>query len=307
MMRCYTILAILLSAAISSCNRHNVKLGKNDEIRKLYLEGLERRYIVHHPPQKFKKNKMNLLLVLHGGGGKAEGMMKLTKFRFNELSDQHGLVVVYPQGYKKHWNDGRKDISEAHRKNLADSLFMRMIIERIKREYAIHKVFATGMSNGGFMSYRIACDLNDIIHGIMPVTANLSKALKNCTLKRSLKVAIFNGTKDPLVPYDGGQVKVFFRKRGEVFSTEFTAEFFAKQNHCKGINARTKIDTNKDDNSYVEKISYICNSSGQVVLFKIHGGGHTWPSGWPYLNKRLIGTINQDIDAAAEIFEIMHD
>ena len=94
-------------------------------------DGRARQYILYQPSFKTEHSGARpLLLVLHGGGGKNRGMLRLTNRRFNELADRDGFFVVYPQGIDKSWNEGRPDkISGAHRKGIDDVGFLRALIE----------------------------------------------------------------------------------------------------------------------------------------------------------------------------------
>lgn len=270
--------------------------------------GIERQYLLYSPPHKLNSSDAKpLLMVLHGGGGTHRGMVRLTRSRFNQLADRDGFWVVYPQGIAKAWNEGRGDrISEAHRRGIDDVGFMRALIEHLVPRLSIDpkRVFVTGISNGGLMSFRLACSLPDKIRAIAPVTASIPSAiLPLCRSESTVSLAVFNGTQDPLVPYDGGQIKVFRKLRGEVLSTDETIKIWRAKNRCAPEPRLTLLPNLTKDGTRVTKTEYNnCEAGSKVVLFRIDGGGHTWPGGRQYLPAFLIGKTSRDINGCDEIW-----
>lgn len=256
--------------------------------------------------------KRPLLFVLHGGGGTNRGMVRLTNGRFNELADRDGFFVVYPQGIDKSWNEGRPDkISGAHRKGIDDVGFFRALIEHLVYEYPIDsdRIFVTGISNGGLMSFRLGCSLPDKIRAIAPVTAQIPSAIEPlCRSESGVSLAVFNGTEDPLVPYNGGQITVFRRQRGEVLSTDETIRIWRKKNRCTSEARVTELPNVTADGTRVIKIEYSqCKNESKVLLYRIDGGGHTWPDGRQYLPVRRIGRTTRDINGCDAIWEFFRD
>jgi polyhydroxybutyrate depolymerase len=297
------LLAIWTSSLLS-CAHGQMPAG-----RSFNHEGLERKYLIYSPPLKpGHSGKRPLLFVLHGGGGTYRGMLRLTKGRFNELADRDGFFVVYPQGIDKSWNDGRPDkISGAHRKGIDDVGFFRALIEHLAAAYPIDskRIFVTGISNGGLMAFNLGCSLPDKIRAIAPVTAQIPSAIEPlCRSESSVSLVVFNGTEDPLVPYSGGQITVFRRERGEVLSTDETIRIWRKKNRCTSEARAAQLTDNAADGTRVTKIEYTqCAAASKVVLYRIDGGGHTWPDGRQYLPAGLIGRTSRDINACDEIWE----
>ena len=271
-------------------------------------DGLERRYILYQPA--FKTGHFGarpLLMVLHGGGGTSQGMLRLTKGKFNELADRDGFFVVYPQGIDKSWNDGRPDkIAGAHRKDIDDVGFFKSLIDHLILRYPIDskRIFVTGISNGGLMSYQLSCSLPDKIRAIAPVTAQIPAAIAPlCGFESAVSLAVFNGTEDPLVPYSGGQITVFGRQRGAVLSTDETVRIWRRKNRCRPEPLITELPDIEADGTRVTKIEYSrCKNESKVVLYRIEGGGHTWPNGRQYLPVRRIGRTTRDINGCDEIW-----
>ncbi len=251
---------------------------------------------------------MPLLLVLHGGGGTAEGMVRLTKGGFDALADRDGFVAAYPQGVGKSWNDGRHDLrSEATRENVDDVGFVRDLIAELSRRYPIdrHRVFVAGMSNGGMMAMRLACSLPEL-RGAAAVAASLSDdAAATCPATSRVSVVEIAGTADPIVPYGGGEVRVLWMGRGRVTGAPATPESWAKKAGCRMTPAETDLPAKVSDGTSVREIEYPgCGSGARVILYRVEGGGHAWPGGMPYLTERMIGRTSGNLDACGAIWEV---
>ncbi|MBW2487042.1 MAG: esterase [Deltaproteobacteria bacterium] len=281
---------------------------RGSDIGTLRHDGLKREYILYRPSARAAPAiERPLLVVLHGGGGTYKHMLRLTSERFNQLAERDGFFVVYPQGIDKSWNDGRGDeTSGAHRKGIDDVGFLKTLIEKLIDQYPIdaRRVFVTGISNGGLMSYLLACRLPDTIRAIAPVTAQIPSAIAPlCRAESAVSLAVFNGTEDPLVPYKGGQIKVFGRQRGAVLSTDETINIWRKKNRCSPQAKITAFADLADDGTRVTKMEYgPCDKGSKVALYRIDGGGHTWPDGRQYLPVRWIGRTTRDINGCDEIW-----
>lgn len=131
--------------------------------------GLKRTYILHVPPGP----PTGLVLNLHGGGSSGAGQQRLTDF--DSAADANNLLVVYPNGYDKSWADGR-GAAPADRRHLDDNGFLVALVGKVQKDFGVPAghVFATGMSNGGFMSNRLACDRADVFAAIAPIAGTLA-------------------------------------------------------------------------------------------------------------------------------------
>ncbi|OHD65713.1 MAG: hypothetical protein A2176_13850 [Spirochaetes bacterium RBG_13_51_14] len=272
-------------------------------------QGGRSRHSLLHIPLQTASCPCPLLIVLHGGGGTPRGMAGLTKNRFNELADIAGFYVAYPEGLKRSWNDFRNDTSSyAHEKKIDDVGFISGLIDRLAAEYPIDKgrVFVTGISNGGFMSFRLACELSGKIRGIAAVTATHPvDQEKNCAPSRPMNVLIINGTTDPIVHYNGGEVTLMGAGRGSILSTDDTVRFWVRFNRCQGGPETQDLpDRDPRDRTRVRRLSYgPCGAGTRVVLYRVENGGHTWPGGVRYLFTGIIGHTSRDINACDEIWE----
>jgi polyhydroxybutyrate depolymerase len=282
----------------------SVCLSQNIE-SKITVDGIEREYIVHLPKYAKSTDGLPLVLVFHGGGGTASQIMNHSKF--NKLSDNEDFVVVYPNAVDKNWNDGR--IGDKLPMERDDIKFISNLIDTLYAFYKIDikRVFSTGISNGGFFSIYLALKLSDKILAIAPVTASIPENLKDdFKTQYPVSMLLINGTKDPLVKYDGGPVgfKDDETGRGTSISTDWTVKIWVNNNGCQQSTKIVDIDnTDSDDGCTAKKYTYYkCNDNTEVVLVKITGGGHTWPGAAQYLPKILVGNVCKDFKATEMIW-----
>jgi len=297
------------SANNKNTNNENSNTNAFTSHNILNHDGYKREYISYIPTNIDKNKKVPLLLVLHGGGGTNEQILEHTKSRFNALADRDKFYVAYPQGLEKGWNDGRNDLKQFSSKNNIDDVgFIQVLIRKFKNDYNIdeNKIFVTGISNGGFMSFRLGCELGNEIKAIAPITATIAEdALKFCRGKSDVSLVLFNGTDDRLVPYNGGNVKVLGQKRGKITSTQYTIKHWLKMLSCRRLPNKQELPDIKNDGTTVTKFEYQqCKSNGTVTLFRINGGGHTWPGATEHKRalKRIVGNTSYDINACDEIW-----
>src|SRR5271166_5796614 len=165
----------------------------SDAAQSIVVAGLTRTFIIHEPARA-GSGLRSLVIAFHGGGGQGQGMIRLT--HFDKVADEHGFVVVFPDGEARQWNDGRAGVK---RSNADDIAFVRALIARLIATDRIdpQRVYATGMSNGGFFSYRLGCELSNQIAAIAPVAATMPVPLdQSCRPARPVPVIAFNGTDD---------------------------------------------------------------------------------------------------------------
>ncbi len=243
-----------------------------------------------------------LVMVLHGGGGTARQISRGTRRRFDQLADRHGFFVVYPQAIDKLWDTGGGVRSESLSPRRDDLGFLMAVMDRMASAYPIDpsRIFATGISRGGQASFMLACR-SGRIRAIGVVAMNLPKQLsRNCRTSGPVGLVLINGTEDPLVPYDGGRVTVFGKAYDQVASVDQTLSNFGARNGCGGAPAAQRIDR-VDDGTHVERQDWRC-SRAPMSLFKVVGGGHTWPSGRSIIPRRIVGRNSRDIVAADVIW-----
>ncbi|MDH3264076.1 MAG: hypothetical protein OEM24_08770 [Paracoccaceae bacterium] len=259
-------------------------------------DGLRRSYLEYVPDAPAPASGRPLVLVLHGGGGTARGIAREAGSGFHAFAEATGAVIVYPDAVGRMWDFGEDAASEALSPRRDDLAYFQGVIARVLAERGgdSARVFATGISRGGQASYFLACKLPGRIRAIAPVAMPLPEFLEDdCRAAPGVPIAVINGTADPIVPYDGGPITVRRGTRGEVLSTDATLALFRARNGCGGGSEASRI------GQVVRREWRGCRRP--TVLYRVQGGGHTWPSGSQYLPRRMIGPVNRDIDGAAEI------
>lgn len=272
--------------------------------------GFQRTYLLHVPRGHERSRPLPLVLALHGGGGAGRHMEQLTAGRLNQLAERDGFAVVYPDGVDRHWNDGRGVPSyRAHRDNIDDVSFIAALIDHLSAGTHIDRgrVYATGISNGGLMSLRLARELSAKITAIAVVAVNSSEQIARMRdPSRPLSVLLMPGTRDPLVPWGGGDIGFpGGQKVGRVLSVQETLGYWVAHNQCPPSPAVAwEPDRAPGDWTRVRREAYgPCREGTEVVLYAVEGGGHTWPGGFQYLPDRVIGRTSRDIDASDVIWE----
>ncbi len=272
--------------------------------------GLQRTYNIHISSAYDKTRPTPLLIVLHGGGGNGQGMIKLANF--NAIADRENFIVVYPDGFEKHWNDGRGVQWQAQIENVDDVGFISALIDYLSSELNIDakKVYVTGISNGGMMSHRLGCELSQKIAAIAPVASNIPVNMESVWApSRPVPVLIINGTDDPLERWDGGEIRLGRNTFGVVLSVSDTVKFWVEKDQCSLSPTITQLpDKDRSDGTIVRKEVYGgCENGAEVVLYAIEGGGHTWPGGPQYLPGFIIGRTSRDFDASEVIWQFFKE
>jgi polyhydroxybutyrate depolymerase len=285
--------------------------AKYDYSSSIYSGGLQRTFDVHISSSYDETRPTPLIIVLHGGGGTGQGMPKLTNF--NTIADRENFIIVYPDGFEKHWNDGR-GLSQysAQTQNVDDVGFISALIDHLSAEFNIDakRIYVTGISNGGMMSHRLGCELSQKIAAIAPVASNISVNMASIWApSRPVPVLIINGTEDPLVPWAGGDIHFGMAKLGQVLSVADTVKFWVANNKCTSLLLVTQLpDKDTSDGTRVRREIYGgCADGAEVVLYAVEGGGHTWPGGLQYLPESIIGRTSRDFDASEVIWQFFKE
>jgi len=252
------------------------------------------RYFLIYKPASISNQFMNvpLLFSLHGYGSSAEFHKSYTGYE--SLSEEERFIVIYPQGYKlettlanssSHWNSGAWTVGS----NVDDVDFIKTIIEIISDQYYIdqNRIYSTGMSNGGFMSYHLACKLSHKIAAIASVTGSMSKqTFDSCDPSHPTSVLQIHGLSDFVVPYNGNNAV-------GMMSIDEVLGFWATFNACSP-NPVAVIDYFNEKGS-IEFVQYdSCLNNVEVSLLRLPNMNHTWPS----LN-------NYNISATKEIWNFL--
>ncbi len=260
--------------------------------------GIARKYLLYVPKSYDPAKPTPLVISIHGFIEWPAHQMQIS--HWNKLADEHGFIVVYPcgTGIPLRWdafpragggNDGLRDVT-----------FISDLIDKLEGDYNIDptRIYANGLSNGGGMSFLLACKLADRIAAIGGVAGAYSTPWSECSPSRPVPVIVFHGDADPIVPYGGGTVS----RAGFTFpSIADWVAGWAQHNGCAG----PPLDL--PASGAVSGIHYPgCVQNADVTFYTIHGGGHSWPGG-KGLPKFIVGNTTQDIDATQVMWDFFSE
>ncbi len=263
-------------------------------IANIMHDGEERSYRVHVPTGYEEGDELPLVFNFHGLN--SSGFEQEVYSQMSPVADEENFFVVYPDGIGliPSWNVGWSFGSTAD-----DVGFTSAMIDTLHAEYNIDltRVYSCGMSNGGFFSYKLACELNDRIAKIASVTGSmLQSELESCILESSIPVMQIHGTQDDVVSYNG--------TANISMGIEPLLEGWRNLNGCSAVSDTIAVENVTSlDFSTAELIQHRdCNDDVYMAFYKVTGGGHTWPGA--LIN---IGVTNQDFKATREIWDFFND
>ena len=241
-------------------------------------KGIDRYYYMQlgHPEAL---GQSSILFNLHGYGSNALAQMQYADFRDLAYSKDKNFILIHPQGAPlntalassvSHWNSGAWTIGSP----VDDIDFINTIIEFVSNKYNINtkRIYSTGMSNGGFMSYHLACNLSSKIAAIASVTGSMSKqTLESCNPNHPTSILQIHGTIDGSVPFDGNSPL-------GMESIDDVMNYWQVYNGCNS-EPLIKVEDYFVLGFAVEHQTFQnCLNEVQVELYKVEGMWHTWPS-----------------------------
>ena len=207
--------------------------GQGTATGSVRVDGRLRTYLVDLPPQYDGRRSLPMVVVFHGGGGRAESTR--TQTHMSDAGSANGFIVVYPNGTGRlrdrllTWNTG-SCCGYARNNAVDDVAFVRAMLDSLQRFYKIDtkRIYATGLSNGGMMSHLMGCSLSDRFAAVAPVSGELSMP---CTPANPVSVLIIHGTADKNLPYDGGPGERAL-ERHDVKSVQFAVDSWVGFDRC---------------------------------------------------------------------------
>ncbi len=286
-------------AVTSGASQHTLETG-----------GLTREYIAYVPASYDPAQPVPLILSLHGFA--SSDLQQALWSQWDSLADREGFIVVYPQGTGSpaRWNSGQTTLSTATTRipsdtplsdlldqffevvEVDDVAFFHDLINQLERDYCIDpaRIYVNGLSNGGGMTNRLACEMSDVIAAVGMVAGAYTDFPGGCHPARPVPVIAFHGVIDPLVPYEGNADAGFP-------PIQTWAADWATRDQCDPT-PQAVVGTVGD----VTGIRYTgCAGDAEVVLYSIADGGHTWPGGVPI--PFFVGKTSTDIDASATMWD----
>jgi polyhydroxybutyrate depolymerase len=253
-----------------SCGKTELNPTEDTELKTIEHDGRSREYLIHVPSSYENNQPVALLISFHGYGNTANEIMELSKL--NDIADTNNFIVVYPQGLTfqgvTHWNVG----GFTNGSTLNDVGFINSLLDELAGKYNINtnKIYACGESNGGFMSFLLACQLSDRIAAIASVIGSMTPEMYNaCQPNHQMPILQLHGTSDDLVPYQG---------QSDMIAIETVLSFWKTYNLTDSVASIIQIpDIAQNDNSTVERYFYGNGINGSSVIhYKVINGGHDW-------------------------------
>lgn len=245
---------------------------------------LKRRYIIYTPKGYDKQKEYPVVFNFHGSGMTQTEQMLYTQF--NKTADKHGFIVVYPRGLKEDWNVG---YGMSYKNGPDDIGFVETMLTQIETDHKIDKkrVFATGLSRGGFFCQRIAAELPHRFTAVASVGALLPDSVAHYHKQQhgDVGVLLVMGKADQVVNYNG--------KPGGYASAMDSYNYWKTSQ--PGSEKSTKIDNLPDDSTSIEILESAIGSKS-VVLVSIENGGHTWPGADDFNIGLPIGVTSHELD-----------
>lgn len=295
------IATIALMALTTAAGGPELKPG--DHTRSLEAGDRTRSYLVHVPPSYDGKKPVPVVLVFHGGASNAQRMVRFCGL--NETADRHGFLAVYPSGTGRleralTWNGGNC-CGYAMQNNVDDVGFVRALLDDVGRAANVDpkRVYATGMSNGAIMAYRLASELSDRIAAVAPVSGPMGT--ETCRPQRPVSVLHFHGTGDEFAPFAGGRGSKSLSGTN-FYSVEHSIRAWVKADDCPAVPKTDRLPDTAKDGTRLTRTSYGPGREGaEVVLVTIEGGGHTWPGRQPPL--KFLGKATKSVSANELMWE----
>lgn len=243
---------------------------------------LDRHYRVHVPKSFDAAKPQALIVALHGGGGSMDHQADDANYGLIGLSEREGVVLVFPNGFSRlrrgtlaTWNAGTC-CGTARDRAVDDVGFIRQVVANLQQQMAVdrHRIFATGMSNGAMMAYRLACEASDVFSAIAAVAG--TDNTRQCAPARPVRVLHIHARNDPMVPFDGGYGSNTRLRAatGEFASVPDTVARWARHDACAAPPQQVLAAPGAHCEAWPS-----CAGGAQLELCVTETGGHSWPGG----------------------------
>jgi polyhydroxybutyrate depolymerase len=282
-----------LALVTLACSRGGVSTPPivHDYTATLRFAGLTRTYLVHLPHTYDGTHMLPLVLAFHGSGGTGPGMAALTNL--NNAAEDNGFMAVYPDAINHEWSFGKLPALGG----IDDVGFISALLDTLGTSLKLDpkRVYATGLSDGGFFAALLACQRADRIAALAEVGATMSTLQAEvCAPSHPMPALLIHGTADPVVAFSGGS------KSGiSLLSAPANAARWAALAGCAATPAVTTLpDLAQDGTSIVQSTYGGCQAGAAVIFDAVQDGGHTWPGGAQYLPVSYIGKTSHNLNAS---------
>ncbi|MFE8699379.1 alpha/beta hydrolase family esterase [Cytobacillus sp. FJAT-54145] len=308
------ILVLTMFSSVSASEvTYDIKQGT------MKFDGLDRTYKYYIPTTYTKKKSVPLMLSFHGSGSSAAGQILLTDYQ--KVAEKEGFIVVFPDStvideagkfvtnasdvydptskLTRRWNIGAEPGTLS---TVNDVGFTAALIDHFNQEYNIdeRRVYATGMSYGGFFSNHLAVHMSDRIAGIGAVTGQMAFSTSKESPSRPVTTVYVMGDKDPTVPPAG--------RPNFILSVTDSVSYWINNNKTVNKAQTTYLPQIVNDGTRIRRDAYGDGKHGtEVILYTVENGGHTWPGGPQYLGVEYIGIASQQMKASEVIWNELKD
>jgi polyhydroxybutyrate depolymerase len=287
-----------------------------------------RTFFIHMPASYDPRKRLPVVLALHGLA--SDGLVMARVTHLDEAADRFGFIVIYPNANEGRWtfNDihnqggfgerGRRpgifdiptrrgsDDRDVGGEPIDETLYFDAILDKIESDFRIDtsRVYATGLSDGGFMAFRLGCNMAHRIAAIATVAATLPVGLSvTCSdwAWRSVPLLMINGTSDPIVSYGG---RPGMDVRFPFLSAKESLKVWSRMNGCGAKPVRTTLPPAAPAGMTTDVDTYSdCKDGGDAVLYSVVKGGHAWPGGDPFMPEKRGGVTSNDLNANEVIWK----
>ncbi|MDN2675497.1 alpha/beta hydrolase-fold protein [Janthinobacterium sp. SUN033] len=265
------------------------------QVQSLQLKDDKRRYIVYTPAayQSQPHKTFPVVFNFHGGGMSMAEQMLYTQM--NRTAERHQFIVVYPQGIKQDWNVG---FGMDYLAGTDDVGFTQAMLSKLKQDYRIdeQRVYATGLSRGGFFALRLAAELPQQFAAVASVGAPMPEPVRQHHRKTDkVGMLLIQGTADKVVAYGG--------KDGGYLSAEDTFDYWRQHNGIEGARPQPRLLPGPAGDA--TQVSWLeqGTAGASVALITVKEGGHTWPGADAFNVGLPIGKTTRAIDANEVMWE----
>ena len=302
------VILLFLDLALIELARADVSGSSKGDFRyeSIFTGGKQRTYLVFVPSRL--PNPAPLVFIFHGAQLPERGIDSILEIsHFDRIAEEHQFLAVFPEAYKGIWNDGRVDHhAKSYSEEVDDIGFVRAMLDKTEHQFRVDpgRVYATGFSSGGIFCHYLAGQRSEMLAAIATVSGPMATPNKVWFHPESpLSVLDIHGTKDPFLPYKGGNI---IADGGQVLSAEATAELWAQTDKCRPRYIQLPFPAKLTSHRcYPQSFEWTKGKDNTtVVLYRIVGGGHTWPGSPPGFPANLfVGPVCRDFDASELIWK----
>ena len=320
-----SIYRILIAAPIFVCFFQARPATAQDREETVRINTNPRTFWIHLPAGFDAKKRYPVVLALHDLG--ADGTVMARVSHLDETADRFGFIAVYPNAKAGRWTNldprsqsrlgrrpgifdfprsasGREE-HEPGGEPMDDTLYFDAVLDKIESEYRVDasRIYATGLSDGGFMVFRLGCAMAHRFAAIATVAATLPLGLSETCSNwawRSVPLLMIDGTSDPVIDYKG---RPGLDVRYPLLSAKETLKVWSRMNGCSSKPVRTTLPPRAPDGMETQVDTHNdCRDGGDVILYSVVKGGHTWPGGDPFMPEHRAGAMSQDFNASETIW-----